>query len=109
MKVSMFGIAPTVFRGPDGSLTGTDTDTIELLKELLNFKPVYTFARSYDESIILVNNGSAELGMDTAMSYDRNQLIDFPSFLNFNEAVYAMRVSQPLDILYQVSFIVQLS
>ena len=102
LKVSMFGFWPTLFKGPGGSLMGFEPRAIELLSEFAKFKPNYVFkARTFDESLMLVHNGTVDLGTKVSMTYKRSQLVDFPSFVDYTELVHGVQVPQPVDVFYQ--------
>ena len=102
MKVSMFGYWPRAFRGRDGTLMGSQPNGIELLSEFVKFKPSYIFGgKTYDDPMKLVQNGTVDLGIKISMTYKKNQLVDFPYYINFVEMIHAVQIPQPINNFYQ--------
>ena len=101
VSVAMSSVAPLAFKDASGSLIGTDADSIELLKDFVEFNPKYVFARTFDESVLMVHNGSVDLGLPVTITPYKYQLVDLTSILKFITISYVTRVPQPQDVLYQ--------
>ena len=104
MKVSVVGARPNVFKHSDGqSITGFAPDSIDMLGEYIDYKPKYVLgARTWDETVLEVNNGSAHMGVKTVITKDRFDMVDFPAYIDFTEVIYIVPVPKPVDILYQL-------
>ena len=104
MHVSVVGFKPNLLKVlPDGSFIGFFRDSIDMLSEYVHYKPKYILgARTWDEVVMEVNNGTADMGVKTTMTKKRFDLVDFPAYIDFVELVYIAPTPKPVDILYQL-------
>ena len=104
VKVSVTGGRPALFKDSDGkSVTGFDPDSIDMLSEYIDYKPKYVIgSRNWDETVLEVNNGSADFGINTILTKKRYDKVDFPAYIDFTEVIYMAPIPKPVDILYQL-------
>ena len=103
MHVSVVGFQPNVKVLPDGSIIGFFKDSIDMLSQYIDYKPKYVPGpRTWDEVVMEVNNGTADMGIKTSMTKKRFDLVDFPAYIDFVELVYIAPTPKPVDILYQL-------
>ena len=80
----------------------TFQDQLAFISEYVKFQPQFIVgARSWDEIVYRVNNGSFDIGVHTSYSSQRFKLIDSPSFIDYIEAIYSVPVPKPENVLYQ--------
>ena len=101
IKVAIMSFPPFTFAQPDGSLKGFDYDSHELLSEYLHYSPKYQFTNSWDEAFLMVQNGSVDSAAKASLNPKRYSMVDITTYINYVEACYAVRVPQPVDVLYQ--------
>ena len=62
---------------------------MRLLSDSIQYKPQFVFgAKTWDESVAQVQNGTAQLGVTAILTEDRSKIIDFPAFVHFTELIY---------------------
>ena len=87
----------------NGKFVGYWPDSISLFNDYVHMQPKFILkARSWDEIVNRVHNGSFDIGVHTTPTPQRAQLVDSPSFMDFLEIYYLAPVPKKVDILYQL-------
>ena len=102
-EIITVGWWPSVNIGADGSVSGFVPDWMKLLSDPIQYKPQFIFgARTWDESVAQVQNGTAQLGVTAIITEARTKIIDFPAFVHFTELIYIFPRPKPVDVFFQV-------
>ena len=76
---------------------------MRLLSDSIQYKPQFVFgAKTWDESVAQVQNGTAQLGVTAILTEDRSKIIDFPAFVHFTELIYIFPRPKPVDLFFQI-------
>ena len=103
VKVGMIGGHGQLSVLPNGKFIGYFPDSISLFNEYIHMQPKFIRgARSWDEIVNRVHNGTYDIGVHTTPTPQRAALVDSPSFMDFLEIYYVAPVPKPVDILYQL-------
>ena len=103
MKVSLLGLPSDYRQLPNGKFVGYYPETIELLSSYLDFHPQFQVAvKTNDDSVLVVQNGSMDLGVHITISRNRLDKTDMPSYIDYEELVYIVPVPKPVDVFYQL-------
>ena len=103
IKVSVLGLPSDYRQLPNGKFIGYYPETIEMLSTYMDFKPEFMVkAKTNDDSVRLVQNGTVDLGVHITISQNRLDKTDMPSYIDYEELVYIVPIPKPVDVFYQL-------
>lgn len=74
-----------------------------MLSNYLDFNPQFMVkAKTNDDSVLLVENGTMDLGVHITISQNRLDKTDMPSYIDYEELVYIVPIPKPVDVFYQL-------